>query len=863
MTIDDKVYLLEKEDVISTKALIKNTQNFCILVARSRRAFVFQLPLELYTKIFMRFINKTKEDKISLLKKIYLFANLDKEALSKISDECSREVTAKPKFLIKEEKTNKNVYYILKGKISLFKGDKLIRVYGKHKVIGELSLFKSTFSLFGFQAEKDTEYLKIKYEHIKKAFKFNELRSKTIGKNIFYNAIKTSRILRKYFQNERQLQLLYKNFRTKYYKYNELIATSTNPKIFIPLGGLIYRKVIPNKLNLSDNDINIEFAANVEIDKFYINGEVCGEDLLGELQCAFNEFVSEFESYEKTITTVWSAECVVLETTWNEILKSIQCNNFFGENIRTLGSNSNLTFHLLKSTLPQPNLPNLSSTMISPSSTYNSVSMYDKVNYLRKVPYIRDKSEISLFVLAENLKSVMFKEGEIILKNGPISSRLYIITQGQVSVIINDIEVKIIQPIETIGDISNKYDNYKHKASFYAKTHVNGYYLEKETFEEIIDKKAITSTLKIDYQKERTIIGIDNLFYLRELGRGSYGKVYLVHNRNQFFALKTVDVALVTDIESSKYYKDEKKILSNLDHPFIVQLYNTFKKTHYIFFLMEYIEGQTLKKCLEYPNYFNSVRNVSKITFIASILCSVLSYLQRKRIIHRDLKPANLIVNNEGYIKVIDFGVAKNLMDKDSTNTMIGTVHYMSPEMLNGKPYSFSTDIWAIGVIIYEVFYGELPFGIDLKDPKEVLNDIRERRVILPYDPKTGNINEAIKNLLHKKDKKRMSLFSRWKEWEMFVGYNFSAVTHMQTISPLLENGTIDLFQMEKAKNISNRQLSMVSSSYHEIQPVNENELDNDLYPFSNFIANNMFVTNTVDIDIMENNKCLDAFSDF
>ena len=97
----------------------------------------------------------------------------------------------------------------------------------------------------------------------------------------------------------------------------------------------------------------------------------------------------------------------------------------------------------------------------------------------------------------------------------------------------------------------------------------------------------------------------------------------------------------------------------------------------------------------------------------------------------------------------------------------------------------------------------------------------------------------------------------------MFVGYNFSALTHMQTISPLLENGTIDLFQMEKAKNISNKQLSIVSSSYHEIQPVNENELDNDLYPFSNFIANNMFVTNTVDIDIMENNKCLDAFSDF
>jgi cGMP-dependent protein kinase len=198
-------------------------------------------------------------------------------------------------------------------------------------------------------------------------------------------------------------------------------------------------------------------------------------------------------------------------------------------------------------------------------------------------------------------------------------------------------------------------------------------------------------------------------------------------------------------------------------------------------------------------------------------------------------------------VKVIDFGVATNLIDKDSTRTFIGTIHYMAPEMLNGKDYSFSIDIWAIGVIVYEVFYGHLPFGIDLQDPNEILNDIRERRVILPYDPKNAEVNKAIKNLLHKKSIKRFAMFNKWKEWGMFAEFNFQAVLHMQMESPLLEKGNVDLFK------INNQQC------------VSENELENDAYPFSNFIKNNMVATenNVVDGDITGKHLCLDGFSDF
>ena len=860
MTIDDKIYLLEKEDVISTKALIKNTQNYFMLQAKSKRAFVFKLPLDLYTKIFKLFITKSQEDKISLLKNIYLFTNLDKDVLSKISSECSREKLTKTKFLIKEDKTPKGMYFIIQGKVTCMKGDAVIRCYGKDKIIGELSLFKPTTSLYAYKADKDTEYLKIKYEHVKSALHHNEQYAKVLGKNVFRAAIRQSRILRKYFQHEQLLTLLYKIFRTKYYKNQEQIASSKNKKLFIPLGGVVYKKVSPL---IYENDLELIHALPIE--KFYTNGELGGEDLLRDLSCT-DIFVGEVDVYGKTITTVWSGNCLVLEALWVDILKTIQNNNSIITSIYGTNStpkNSNVCIAARIQQQSQSNLPNLSSALLTMS--YNNITMYDKVSYLKKIQYMKDLSEITYFALADNLKNAFFKEGELILKNGPISNKLYVLIQGEVSLIINDIEVKVLKPFEIFGDISQQPNHYKHMSSFYAKTLCNCLYLEKEVFEEVTDKKTIQSTLKIVHQKDKLMMSIDKLYYLHELGRGSYGKVYLVHNKNQFFALKTVNIELVIDVEARKYCKDEKRILSNLDHPFIVQLFNTFKTQQYIFFLMEFIEGQTLKTCLDVPQLFRSERNITKITFITSILCSVLSYLQRKRIIHRDLKPANLIVNTKGYIKVIDFGVATNLIDKDSTRTFIGTIHYMAPEMLNGKDYSFSIDIWAIGVIVYEVFYGHLPFGIDLHDPNEILNDIRERRVILPYDPKNAEVNKAIKKLLHKKSIKRFALFNKWKEWGMFADFNFQALLHMQMESPLLEKGSVDLFKITNEMNGKNKQMQIDNSNNNNTQPVTENDLYNDLYPFSNFIKNNMVATsnNIVDVDITGKQLCPDAFSDF
>lgn len=106
------------------------------------------------------------------------------------------------------------------------------------------------------------------------------------------------------------------------------------------------------------------------------------------------------------------------------------------------------------------------------------------------------------------------------------------------------------------------------------------------------------------------------------------------------------------------------------------------------------------------------------------ILC--IEYLHSKNIIYRDLKPENIMVNHEGFMYVIDLGTAKPLLKEKAfrTYTIIGTPHYMAPEIITGKGYSFNADLWSIGICMYEFMSGGVPYGEDLDDPYEIYEEI-------------------------------------------------------------------------------------------------------------------------------------------
>ena len=161
-----------------------------------------------------------------------------------------------------------------------------------------------------------------------------------------------------------------------------------------------------------------------------------------------------------------------------------------------------------------------------------------------------------------------------------------------------------------------------------------------------------------------------------------------------------------------------------------------------------------------------------------------------------------------------------DLSGKDSTHSMIGTVHYMAPETVSGKNYSFPIDIWSVGVILYEIFYGQIPFGFGMKDPQDIYKDIRERKPVLPYDPKNNNVNLFIGNLLDKNPIKRMNDFCKWRSDNLFIGIDFEALIKMEMKSPFAAEEEIVKVPIGNEK---------------------ETDLTNTICPFHQFMKNNVY----------------------
>ena len=161
----------------------------------------------------------------------------------------------------------------------------------------------------------------------------------------------------------------------------------------------------------------------------------------------------------------------------------------------------------------------------------------------------------------------------------------------------------------------------------------------------------------------------------------------------------------------------------------------------------------------------------------------MLDYLQKKYIAHRDIKPSNIMIDANGYLKMIDFGTAKVL--KDYTSTIIGTPHYIAPEILQGKGYSLSCDFWSLGICMYEIFYGIYPFGNSANEVIDIYKEVLKKNLVYPKDSnKFVNVNEFIKELLSKKVNERVCNVSKLKQKPFFEGFEFNKLNDFQLQPP-------------------------------------------------------------------------------
>jgi len=219
--------------------------------------------------------------------------------------------------------------------------------------------------------------------------------------------------------------------------------------------------------------------------------------------------------------------------------------------------------------------------------------------------------------------------------------------------------------------------------------------------------------------QERPITPKDFLFKAT-LGKGSFGRVRLTQcTTKEFFALKILKKSKVIQTKQVKHVLWEKKILSTIVHPFIVNLEACFKDQTRLYFALEFVQGGEFFSLLRKTG----VLEMPHCAFYTSQIVLVFLFLHRNRIVYRDLKPENLLIGLDGYLKLTDFGFAKCLINRKKTQTLCGTPEYIAPEILRNQGHGFPVDWWALGILLFEMFCGSPPFEDDdaMKIYKKIL----------------------------------------------------------------------------------------------------------------------------------------------
>lgn len=323
--------------------------------------------------------------------------------------------------------------------------------------------------------------------------------------------------------------------------------------------------------------------------------------------------------------------------------------------------------------------------------------------------------------LSHLMKKENFSQGENIFYDGSVGGKIYLLFKGKVKVVKDNKIIRELDRGSYFGELSIIL-NIPRSASVFALTNVTVYTLTAEKLMKNMDEIMMEI-----FRRKISLLDIFNtkledLYYVSNLGEGKFGYVSLVHDTKNVYAIKAISRRLAENQKILiKYFLKERQVLLGVDHPFIVKLIKTIKNEEFIFFLMEHINGIVLSRYLE-KRPESKLCNKFETIFITASLLLVINYLNYKRIAHRDIKPDNIMIDDKGFIKVIDFGTAIEI--KDFTNTITGTPHYIAPEILLGRGYGFSADYWSIGVTAFEVFFNFFPFGNKAKDPMEVYKEI-------------------------------------------------------------------------------------------------------------------------------------------
>ena len=395
------------------------------------------------------------------------------------------------------------------------------------------------------------------------------------------------------------------------------------------------------------------------------------------------------------------------------------------------------------------------------------------------VPMFRILSDDKIEFLQNNLKVEKFVNGKKIITQGEIGDKLFIIKKGRVDFFVNSRYIRSLNDGEEFGARSLILSNEKRSATAIANGEVSCYTLTADIFKSILEPNLYEYFTNKIFLEDNTI-ELKDLDNVKELGSGNFGSVNLVRNKkNKFlYAIKALNLEQIKIESLEECVEVERDVLLKIDHPFIMKMVKYLKNDSYIFFINEYIKGKELWEVIRDIGLLNKEQTQY---YGASILLAI-DYLHKQKIIYRDIKPENVMVSVKGYIKIIDFGTVKEIQDR--TSTIIGTSHYMAPEITKGEGYSFQVDIWSIAICMYEFFCGKLPFGEDYDDPMDIYRAVSQEELTFPSFVKDEKFMQLMNKMLRKSPTNRLWKFKQIKEDPYFKDFDWNKLISLSYPPP-------------------------------------------------------------------------------
>ncbi len=337
--------------------------------------------------------------------------------------------------------------------------------------------------------------------------------------------------------------------------------------------------------------------------------------------------------------------------------------------------------------------------------------------------------------------------------------------------------------------------------------------------EKMTDESPTVITSSILYYKTEDLsrAKLEDFKIIKIVGRGTLGKVYLVQykNTNQYYTMKSIKIDYLQNPYEIINDIVDKKILNNLSYPFLVGVNLCFETEERIYFIMNLIKGKSLYSYLKEKNAEKETINKDKdrellsknleedqVKFYAGILGLTIDFLHKKGIGYRDIRPDDIIIDQDGYLKIMDFKISRLCELKSGSLTIKETSEYLAPEIINKNDYKPVADWWTYGIIIYELLFGVPPFF------NESDNKIKEQ--IVRFDvrfPKISNVSNSakdlIKKLLNKNPLSRLGHskgFEEIQKHDFFKGFNFDNLINKK-IEPKYKPTNIDIIN-NKEPNI-------------------------------------------------------------